>query len=113
MSTPVLIRPQFREVSQPWRRLIQVCVEVNFGHIDGIEVNDGLPVRFARLVKTIVPGKPNGAAGAQHERSPIHTKWAEFIADAGARRQFRITRLDIDQGLPVKAEIEIPGGEFV
>ena len=105
--------PRVGELAGPWRKLIQLCQELNFGHVAGIEVSDGCPVRFARMAKTIVPGKPNGAAGTQLAQLPLHTKWAELIADAGARGQFRIIRLDVDQGLPVKAEIEILGGELV
>ena len=105
--------PRVGELAGPWRKFIQLCQDLNFGHVSGIEVSDGCPVRFARMAKTIVPGKPNGAAGTQPAHLPLHTKWAEFIADAGARGQFRIIRLDVDQGLPVKAEIEIPGGALV
>ena len=98
-------RPALAALPPQWQRLIGISQAINFGCIHAITVNAGVPVAYGRAVKTIIPGRPNGAAPAQHERMPVHAKWAELIAEVGARKSVQIDYLEIADGLPLKAEL--------
>lgn len=107
-----LPRPALAALPPQWRRLIEVARAINFGHIRAIPIVAGIPTSYARTVKTLIPGKPNGAAPAQHERLPIHAKWAELIAEFTARGDAHIDYLELADGLPLKAEIVSEGEQL-
>lgn len=104
-TQPSSPRPALASLPPQWRRLIEISRAINFGHLRAINFTNGVPACYGRAVKTIIPGRPNGAAPAQHERLPVHAKWAELIAEIAARGDVQIDYLELVDGLPLKAEL--------
>jgi hypothetical protein len=99
-------------LSPAWLQLVELCREVNFGHIEEVEFRDGNPVAHGSVVKTVMPGpkKANGPAGSSS--FPLRPQWTEVFAVAESAPVVRVRRFEVAHGNPLKLHVETAGGAF-
>jgi len=93
-------------------QLVELCREINFGHIEDIEFRDGSPVSYGVVVKTIKPG-PNMLNGpAPIPGPPLRPQWTQVFAVAQAEPVVRVCRFEVAHGNPLKLHVQTEGGAF-
>jgi len=93
-------------------QLVELCREVNFGYIEDVQFQDGLPTNHGAVVKTVMPGpnKNNGPALAFD--SPLKPQWEEVFTLAQSTAVVRVRRFEVAHGNPLKLHVEREGGAF-
>ena len=99
-------------LSPAWLQLVELCREINFGHIEDVEFRDGNPVAHGSIVKTVMPG-PNKANGPAVSGSfPLRPQWTDVFAVAASAPMVRVRRFEVAHGNPLKLHVEGDGGTF-
>lgn len=103
------------DLPSAWKALVELCEDINFGHIEDLVIADGLPTHYSASVKTMMPGpnKDNGPAQtATAATVPLKPQWADVLALALSKVPVRIRRLEVAHGCPLKLHLERAGGAF-
>jgi hypothetical protein len=99
------------DISAPWQTLVQLCQELNFGYIEGLEFRGGKPTGELLTVKTFRPGKDNGPSPvAGRADLPLKPQWHDVFALALSQPVVRVRRFEVIHGNPLKLHVEGSGG---
>lgn len=98
------------DLSATWQALVQLCQELNFGYIEGIEFRGGKPTGELVTVKTFRPGKDNGPSPvAGQADAPLKPQWGDVFALAVSRPIVKVRRFEVAHGTPLKLHVEGSG----
>lgn len=97
-----------QSLSPARRRLVELMQELNFGHIDGLQVEQGEPVLKPEpnILRDVVFGKenaPNPARGK--EDFTLKNQHVELFALFDRERSVTIESLVVQNGLPVRMTV--------
>ena len=93
------------ELPNPWTKLVELCREINFGYIEGVQFQDGLPTRYGPVIKTVMPGpnKNNGPATAFD--GSLKPQWADVYDVAQSATLVSVRRFEVAHGNPLKLHV--------
>lgn len=101
------------DLSAPWQALVELCQELNFGYIEGLEFRGGKPAGELVTVKTFRPGKDNGASSTVGKAdAPLRLQWGDVFGLAVSRPIVKVRRFEVAHGNPLKLHVEKARGEF-
>jgi hypothetical protein len=95
-----------------WRQLVELCQEINFGYIEDVLFQAGVPVSHGPAVKTIMPGPNKDNGRATTTGLPLRPQWAEVLAVAGSAPEVLVRRFEVAHGNPLKLHVAREGGQF-
>ena len=91
------------------QRLIELIQELNFGQIEGLQICDGEPVLdpLPAITKTYLMGNDNGPhAVPRSEVFALKRQVREMFRLFSENKSFCIKRLIVNDGLPIRMDIE-------
>jgi len=99
---------RFKDQTEEWQRLIQVCQLAPYSKISNIEFENGNPVFIGNIEERVLLTKHKNTAKPLSDDFELKTQWITFIAYAKKRGDFSIDALSVQDGLPNLVETKRP-----
>lgn len=104
--------PQKSSLSRPRARLIEKMQRLHFGTIEGLVIRDGEPVldpppHFVKAVKFCAKNGPRPESGLID--FALRAEVREFFAYLDKLGNGTIRRVEVQNGLPIRMEVEMEG----
>ena len=98
------------ELPASWQRLVELCRQVNFGYIEDVVFQNGLPSNHGAVIKTVMPGPNKDNGSGVSVGSILRPQWADVFAVATSAPLVRVRRFEIVHGNPFRLHVEDSGG---